>query len=173
LADLFPRHTYPSAIYKLLGTPSLETVGLYNVCLFFPVEAIGACPSLRFLAYFGDLKCYKTVGLAGPGPADLSYPLPSYTPGTRRPAVKYLFFNTATSKQLEKYLCSEACPLDITQLLSLTVSVHGNWEASLLAVQTLTMASSDTLTVLSWRFPWYPHAVGQSKLYFHLTFPTS
>jgi len=74
-------------------------------------------------------------------------------------------------ERLGKYLCSEACPLDITQLRSLLVD--GSLEASLLAVQSLTTASSDTLTAVSWRFWWNPYFPGQSKLYSHLTFITS
>jgi len=164
----FP-HTCQSAVYRLLGTPSLETVGFYNLCLLFPVEAIGACPSLRHLEFFGDMACYQTVGHASA--ADLSYALPSYTPGTRRPVLKSLSFNDIMSQRLGKYLCSEACPLDVTQLRSL--SVCGSWEAALLAAQTLTAAASDTLTALSYKIQWSPHGVGQSKVYLRLTFSTS
>ena len=148
--------THQSAVYNLLGTTGLETVRFYNFCLLFPIEAIGACPSLRRLEYFGDISCHQTVDHARP--ADLSYVLPSSTPGTQRPAIKFLSFNDATSQRLEKYLCSEACPLDITQLRSL--SVHGSSDASFLAAQTLTTASSDTLTALSWKFPWSSRGVG-------------
>ena len=162
--------TCQSAVYKLLGTPSLETVRFHNFCLLFPVEAIGACPSLRHLEYFGDMACSQTVGHASP--ADLSYAPPSHTPGMRRPAIKSLSFNEYTSLRLEKYLCNEARPFDITQLRSL--SVHGSCSASLLLAQALTTASSDSLASLSWRFRWSARGVGQSKLILPpQPFPTS
>jgi len=87
--------TCRSAVYKLLRTPNLETVRLYNFCLLFPMEAIGACSSLRHLEYFGDKACYQSVSAASP--EDRSYALPSYTPDPRRPAIESLTFNNDAS----------------------------------------------------------------------------
>jgi hypothetical protein len=140
-----------SAVYRVLTSPSLETIALQNFCLLFPLHALGECPTLRRLEFRGDSLCQQTVGMAGD--ADISY---HFTPSSviskgfkgSKTRLDVLSFNEDSADVLDTYLFNEGCPLDITQISSITLS--GTSHATLRLAHKVIAASFESLLSLTW-----------------------
>jgi hypothetical protein len=138
---------YRLAVYKILASPSLETVVFHRVCPFFPPQAFGECPALRYLEFFADRGCHQV--------AENTYTFKRSLAVQRNCKVKLdtLSFNNYTAPLLNTYLFndSEDCLIDVTQLSSLLVA--GISESTLQAALQVINASSDNLSSLSWKIP--------------------